>query len=222
MKMKISILIPTKNGIHNCNNTIKSILENCSGKHTIEILLKVDIYDENYINDIHKLQYKDNIKIIISKEEYGSGGLHLYLNEMYKICDGDWILPFNDDALILTKNWDILLEEYDYNEPIILRHLRVSGKTAADQADYYFPFISKKYLEITKRLSTFPFYDGYILEISKKCNIRKNVNIQFNHLDTIKSRLNGEQIFDYIPKNEYKNDIEDDIKKIKEYLKNNE
>lgn len=215
--MKICVLIPTKNGIDYCNDTIKSIIENSSKENEIEILLKIDINDENYINDIHRLQYRNHIKMIISKEEFGSGGLHLYLNEMYKITDSDWILTFNDDSLIVTKNWDILLKEFDFNEPVILHHTPTLGKRA-DDGTYYFSFISRKYLEITKRISTFPFYDGYLLRVAIETGIRQFVSIQFDHRLDMESKLNGDQVFGYIKNNEYENDILTDIEKIKTHL----
>jgi hypothetical protein len=177
--MKISILIPSVNGFDLLSECIKSVFDNSSGDNEIEIMIKFDFGDD-IIKRINELPYLENLKIIISDKGYGYGDIHIFLNDMAKLATGDWYQPLNDDALMLTPNWDKNLEIYDFNKPLILRHISCSGRVG-DVGDYYFPYISKKYYDTVGRITGCPSYDGYLLMIADELGIWKRLPVQFYH-----------------------------------------
>jgi len=178
--MKISILIPSINGFKLLSECVNSIFEKMSGEHNVEVIIKLDFGDET-ITKINELKNSKNIKVFITDRGLGYGGIHIFLNEMLKLCnDSDWIQLFNDDALMLTQNWDKYLEKYDPNDIWLLRHITCEGRIG-DIGNYYFPFISRKYHEVVGRLTGGPSYDGYLLNIADEMHIWDTLPIKFYH-----------------------------------------
>ena len=219
--MKISILIPSINGFDLLSECINSIFEKSSKKHEIEVIIKLDFGDETILK-INELKYLKDIKILITDKGLGYGGIHIFMNEMLNLCkNSDWIQLFNDDALVITQDWDIMLEKYDPNDIWILRHLQCGGRIG-DIGDYYFSYISRKFHEVLGRLVSVPSYDGYLLNIADELHIWERLTIKFyhRHINELK------QIPD---KNEQMNnsrkminesyELQSDKDKIKKYLK---
>ena len=178
--MKISVLIPSINGFRLLSESVNSIFEKMSGNNQIEVIIKFDFGDETILR-INELNYKDKIKIYITDKGLGYGGIHLFLNDMLNLCkDSDWIQLFNDDALVLTQNWDTCLEKYNPDDVWLFRHIQCEGRIA-DRGDYYFPIISRKYHQVVGRLSGSPAYDGYLLNIGETFNISEQLPLKYYH-----------------------------------------
>ena len=122
--IKISVLIPSVNGIKLLFSCIQSIFGTSSGDNEIEVIVKLDFDDDETIQKINILPYKDKIKIIISHKGLGYGEIHTFINDMAKLATGDWLQPLNDDTIMQTKNWDKYLEKFDKKIPQILCHLK--------------------------------------------------------------------------------------------------
>jgi len=219
--MKISILIPSVNGFRLLSECVDSIFEKLSGEHKVEVIIKLDFGDETILR-INELKNKENIKIFITEKGLGYGGIHVFLNEMLKLCnDSDWIQLFNDDALVLTKNWDKFLETYDPNKIWLLRHYQCQGRIG-DIGDYYFPFISRKYHEVVGRITGGPSYDGYLLNIADDLNIWQRLPIDFyhRHVHELKQTPDkNDQMNNSRKKIDEALELKNDKEKIRNYLK---
>ena len=178
--IKISVLIPSVNGIKLLFSCIQSIFGTSSGDNEIEVIVKLDFDDDETIQKINILPYKDKIKIIISHKGLGYGEIHTFINDMAKLATGDWLQPLNDDTIMQTKNWDKYLEKFDSNKPLIIRHEPCAGRVG-DTGDYYFPYISRKYYETVGRITGCPSYDGYLLMIADELKIWDRVPVKILH-----------------------------------------
>ena len=177
--MKVSVLIPSINGFNLLSECIESLFNNSTGLNDIEVIIKLDIGDPTVLK-INELPYPTKLKILVYDKGLGYGDIHTFINDMAKVATGDWLQPLNDDTIMKTKNWDKLLERFDYNRPLILRHESCAGRVG-DIGDYYFPYISRKYYDTVGRITGCPSYDGYLLMISNELSIWDRVQIKFFH-----------------------------------------
>ncbi len=46
------------------------------------------------------------VKVYTVKERYGYGGLHNYYNDLAEVASREWLVMWNDDAIIETDGWD--------------------------------------------------------------------------------------------------------------------
>jgi hypothetical protein len=107
----LTILLPSRNRFDMCINTINSFADTCIDKSNLEIIIKFDTDDESSLSRIDEIRKDVNIKYIISDRLRGYFSLHHFCNEMLKQSTGDWILMVNDDSLMTTHGWDVLLEK---------------------------------------------------------------------------------------------------------------
>lgn len=102
--MMLSILIPS-NRPEGLEKTIQSLAENASDPDSYEIIVLEDIDDDtpNYIVNLGK------IKKIRQRKQKILNMCELNY-ECYKLAKGDWIMLANDDVIMETKDWDLILK----------------------------------------------------------------------------------------------------------------
>ena len=113
-KTKISLLCPTKNRSKKFDRFSQSLLEKTQNLDRIELLICFDIIEEE-LDDYEKtlqLLSKKGIKIkkfFINLETHA-----LRNNFLVKNSSGDIIFPINDDLILLSKNWDNIID-YEFS-----------------------------------------------------------------------------------------------------------
>jgi glycosyltransferase involved in cell wall biosynthesis len=100
----ISVLCPTRNRSKALAKSVKSLRENQTHFNDFELLLAVD-------PDDHTLAFAAALadKLYIAPERWGYGHLNRYYNELAKEASGDWLLLWNDDAVMVSQGWDATL-----------------------------------------------------------------------------------------------------------------
>ena len=114
----ISILLPSRGRREVLKESILTLIENASNPKRLELLLGLDADDEGVQEYI-----KDNIAPILKEhqvecranifEPLGYENLHTYVNTLASNANGKWLMFWNDDGLMKTKNWDNVITEYD-------------------------------------------------------------------------------------------------------------
>lgn len=162
----LSFLIPSRGRFNYLCDAIISIVENSSDSNKIEILIKFDDDDFDSLSKLSKLPYKENIKIIIYSRGDGYGSLHHFQNDLYKISSGNWILSFSDDAIMKTKNYDLLFNNLPIDVPFAVMY-----SEGNNHAGDIFPGINRKYCEVQGDFfSASAYSDGHIWYTIKKLN----------------------------------------------------
>jgi hypothetical protein len=153
-------------------------------------------------NERYKAKYREfDLKIIVGDRLEGFKDIHIFHNEMYRMSEGKWIWFFNDDAYVITKSWDSILANVEYNQILFGK---IFGLPLWAQYDDGWP----KYIKHDKLWCDFPIIpksffdclgyaapgsaDRYWIEIGYKLNIIKKVNIEFYHKERTKNKPEGE------------------------------
>ena len=110
-KPKISILLPTRKRTEAVIKSVGSLLSTAKDPSQIEILVAYDDDDDEskefFSTTWHPFveQCSTTTKVFES-ERHGYLRLYKYVNMLGTQASGDWIMFWNDDALMLTDNWD--------------------------------------------------------------------------------------------------------------------
>jgi hypothetical protein len=48
---------------------------------------------------------------LVTSRRYGYDELHIYYQQLAARSKGEWLLVWNDDAIMLTQDWDVVLDE---------------------------------------------------------------------------------------------------------------
>ena len=106
----LTLLLPSRNRFDMLLKTINSFVNTCKNISNLEIIIKLDDDDISSISRLEEIRKDVNIKVIISNQLNGYASLHEYANEMVKSATGDWCLFANDDCLMMTQDWDDIIE----------------------------------------------------------------------------------------------------------------
>lgn len=179
--MKISVLIPARNGYDALEKCISSIYDNESKQNNIKVIVKLDNDDITTISSLINHKYFNKITLIVSDRLKGYQDLHTFYNDMAKLQeDSDFFLIFNSDAMIKTHNWDLLLKDYNPGDYLIIHHNKVNGRGCGD---YFFPIISQAYYKLCGFISLVYDYDGYLYNMAIKTGIRTNIKLDIEHFE---------------------------------------
>jgi hypothetical protein len=203
----ISVLLPTRERSELARQSIESLGEG------LEVLLYVD-EDDPQIEDYDRLL---DAKVIKGKR-VGYHGMHDMVNQLAKQATGDWLLLWNDDALMHTQDWQW--------------HIPIAGKpevlnifNSNDQVNL-FPLISRSMYEAMGHYSLSAHCDSWVQDIANEIGIHTYIpDINVEHL---RDRLNDEtkqhsqgayaQTSPLHVSPQMVSAMESDIKKIQEHL----
>lgn len=114
---RISIMIPTRKRVGQLRNSINSLIDTASSVDGIDLLVAVDNDDTETIDYIGNelIPYLNEKNVMLRSYNFnrlGYRNLHLYANYLVKESRGEWIILWNDDAIMKTENWDEKIMEY--------------------------------------------------------------------------------------------------------------
>ena len=180
-KYLVSVLLPTRGRPDLMLKSVKSLIEKAHHPDCIEILLKIDnddkdTYDEAY-TQLQELT--PHFKILHSPRGLGYRDLHTHVNNLCGISDGEYLLLWNDDAVMETENWDNYLEEHHqglYGDPIAV--IQMDNNHHPD----IFPLVHRKVYEILGHFSLNAHNDTWIHWVAELAGIeRKDFRIKAFH-----------------------------------------
>ena len=174
-KPKISILLPTRKRTEAIVKSIGSLLASAKNTADIEILVAYDDDDEES-REFFSSTWWDFIgqseatSKVFETERYGYTRLNEYINMLAEEAEGDWIFFWNDDALMLTDNWD---EE-------VVKHTGWFGLlrmpcTSMDHPFALFPVIPTAWRDLFGSVSPVSHNDWWIYHVAK--NVGRLIDI---------------------------------------------
>lgn len=183
----ISILLPTRNRLKMFTESVDSLLSNVSSLDQIEILVAMDDDDDETVNEIKKIIHnKKNIKLFLFTRKHYHG-LHEYINFLAKQCSGKFIMIWNDDCLMETKDWDKFIMEYD-NKFVMLSPKVKNMEHYWKHQGVLFPIIPKKWVTTIGSISPVHACDSWIDVLAKRLGIFTNLEtvvLSHNRFDLI-------------------------------------
>lgn len=102
----ISVLLPSRGRPKALSETIDGLLGFADNPDRIQILVAADPDDEVTLG----VSLPPTATVWTAPERYGYPRLHEYVNRLAALSHGDWLMLWNDDARILTRGWDTLIE----------------------------------------------------------------------------------------------------------------
>ncbi len=162
----MSILMATRNRPHLLAESLDSLYSLAKDKSLVEFIFKIDDDDRETIAMVLELSRHIPCRTIVSPRGAGYAEIHRYVNEMSAIARGDWLFIFNDDARILTQDWDQVLLNLDPssipkwggNEDVCL----VAPTVIERDVSWEFPILRRKAFELMGHFSMTLSNDSWI------------------------------------------------------------
>ena len=113
MKNLVSIILPTRKRFDVLLKSVKSLYDRATQQEHIELLLR---FDEDDVESIRRVSELDNItknyKYVIGDRLDGYYSLDVFVRELCEISTGEFLLLWNDDALMMSSGWDDYVSLY--------------------------------------------------------------------------------------------------------------
>lgn len=140
--MKISVLIPSRGRPSYLDAAISSIFDKALDPGNVEVVVKLDAGDDEYFKYQSMLDRpaiqdrRKNILVVLSKRGSGYKDNGRFYNECAAVSSGEYLIPFVDDAVILTNTWDQALIQACTGKEFFVGH----GKVKDNFQDYAWSF----------------------------------------------------------------------------------
>lgn len=153
---------------------VASLMDFAQKPGLIEVLLRVDADDISTVKEASLIADPLPGATVVVGERWGYQRLHMYWNQLAALSRGDWLLVFNDDALMLTRGWDDLLQDRD--ALVACHHSLSSSKPQAIQflrrdvlpfADRVFAAVSREVYEAMGHLSRTLDIDNWLATVAE-------------------------------------------------------
>jgi hypothetical protein len=180
-KPKISILLPTRKRTEAVIKSVGSLLSTAKDPSQIEILVAYDDDDDEsrefFSTTWHPfVEQCGTTTKVFESERHGYLRLYKYVNMLGTQASGDWIMFWNDDALMLTDNWDE--EIYKHNGFFGL--LRMPCVTM-NHPFALFPIIPRSWIEFFGCISPVNHSDWWIYNVTAPVGRLLNIPVQVYH-----------------------------------------
>lgn len=152
----------------------------------IEFILRIDDDDTPTIEMYEKLKTLPiNIKAIIGPRGKGYLDMHKFVNEMSFMSTGDWIQIANDDARMMTQNWDevlddaLIIDESPWHRCTDVINFLCITQNRPDATE--FSFLRRKVINILGHYSLNPHNDTWAISVLCSVSSTFKVPIYFYH-----------------------------------------
>jgi hypothetical protein len=174
-QQKISILLPTRGRPDLLKRSVFSLLDTASNTDGIEILLAIDDDDPltiDYVNNelVPELNDRDVAMRAFTFKRLGYLNLHLYVNHLARESMGEWMILWNDDAVMQTDNWDLEIAKYNGQFKV----LRFKDNHN-EHPNAIFPCIPKDWVALFDVLTPHQVTDSWVSQVAYIVGIIQNV-----------------------------------------------
>lgn len=168
----ISVLLPSRGRSSALGAAVRSLAVLAHRPDEVEFLIAADPDDAETINFKAPVQ---NLRLLITEQRYGYGGLHHYYNALARIAVGEWLMLWNDDALMCTQGWDSVVRRFD-GEHVLLW----SQANHCDGANM-FPIWPRCWYWVLGHVSLSPHNDTWLQWMADELGLQRQVPISVLH-----------------------------------------
>lgn len=163
--MRVSVLLPTRGRTETLLRSVQNLLSRAIEPEAVEILLGMDHDDTEsvaYARDHIQSLYPDNVHIY-QMQPLGYEKLSVYYNTLAGLAWGHWLMVWNDDALIDTDGWDLVLDRY-VEHPMPLLRMPCSN---FEHPFALFPIIKKEWFNVCGFFSYYAHVDRFVYNVAQ-------------------------------------------------------
>jgi hypothetical protein len=179
-KYKLAILLPTRGRSDALGKSVRSLIDLADDYTQIQIMFAFDRDDaagREYFDQELK-PYLDNIKASYTAMLFDPLGyirLHVYNNKLAQYTDSDWLVIWNDDAIMQTRGWDTEILKYNGDFKLLAFH------THNDHPYSIFPIVPRKWYELLGYISPHPTQDGWLSQQAYMLDIWQRIPVDVLH-----------------------------------------
>jgi glycosyltransferase involved in cell wall biosynthesis len=177
---KISVLLPTRGRTDMLKRSLMSLYDLAKDPTEIELLLAFDNDDKESLewcqaNVFPELERRGIDAKVVEFTPLGYLKLHEYVNTLASLADGNWLMFWNDDAVMQTQDWDQQIIQHTG------KFLCLRMPTHNSHPYAIFPIVPRDWFYLLGHLSNHQLTDATISQISYIVGIMQNIDVEVVH-----------------------------------------
>lgn len=161
---RIAVLIPSRENPVRIQKAVASLKATANRPELLEVLIRCDEDDDS----MRQFEGKEGV---IFGPRHGYRNLHLYYNELANRTSCDWLLLWNDDAVMQEKGWDQKIRDQGSG----LKILNFTGQLNI------FPALTRELYQLLGHVSLQTHCDTWLQCIGRECLIEEYVPLDIQH-----------------------------------------
>lgn len=223
----VSVLLPTRNRVELVTRSVTSLLSNATNPENVEIIVAYDHDDLASVNYFQNNSWPEFVKSFNSNTQtikcppMGYHGLHRYYTKMGQQARGQWLMIWNDDAVMLTPGWD----QHIQNNKNFVGMLHMTTENFKPNLTL-FPLIPRLWLNLFGEISQHQLNDSWIQDICHEAGAVQEIpvtvfhdryDVTGNNLDdTFQNRRYDKKIYNHETMKKTRSDWAKRLKKYRE------
>lgn len=159
MKVRVSLLMPSRERIELARKSLASL-----GNGAYEVLIAVD-HDDPQKDEY--LQLVSNKVKVFEFERFGYERLWVYYNGLAEQAKGDWLMLWNDDAIMEPGDWIDHITNYNHQKPLVLNPYH--------PIDNLFPIISRGWYKLIGHYALSSHVDSWVQHVGVESNTQIHI-----------------------------------------------
>jgi|TARA_R110000868_G_scaffold54818_1_gene170898 hypothetical protein len=195
---KISLLLPTRGRASALRRSILSAVQTADDIDSFQIMIGFDNDDIKTIDYfVKELQPElDDLGVNYQAHVFEPMGyirLNEYVNGLAKHSDADWLVFWNDDAIMETHGWDTIIDGYTGQFKVLAFH------THNGHPYSIFPIVPKAWFTLFGYLSPHQISDAWISQQAYCLDIWERIEVDVTHDRFDLTGNNKDEIFEKRP-----------------------
>ena len=180
MKYSIAVLLPTRGRTGALSRSVMSLINRAVKLDRVQLLLG---FDEDDTEGIEHFQTNLEPWLIEKKVNYeaqifesmGYVRLNEYVNALAQASDADWLMFWNDDAMMDTAGWDKQIADHTGEFKCLAVH------THRDHPYSIFPIVPREWLDTLGYLSPHQISDAWLSQQAYLLGIFERIPVWVTH-----------------------------------------
>jgi hypothetical protein len=197
-QFKIAILLPTRGRTDALSRSVISLVNRAVDLDTVQLMLGFDNDDKVGFDHFteHLQPWLDQRRVNYTAmmfEPMGYIRLNEYVNALAAESDADWVVFWNDDAIMDTSGWDREIAKYTDQFKLLAFH------THRDHPYSIFPIVPRQWFDLLGYLSPHQISDGWLSQQAYMLDIWERIEVHVTHDRHDLTGNNKDEIFDNRP-----------------------
>lgn len=194
----IAILLPTRGRAEMLERSVKSVIDLAANASCVQIMFGFDNDDAIGTKHFEKaLQpWLDQQGVNYTAMSFAPMGyirLNEYVNELARNSDANWLVFWNDDAVMQTQNWDQEITKHTGEFKLL------AFRTHNDHPYSIFPIVPRKWLDLLGYLSPHQISDAWLSQQAYMLDIWQRIKVDVLHDRHDLTGNNNDQTFQNRP-----------------------
>jgi hypothetical protein len=196
----VSVVLPSRKRPEQLLYSMCTLLDKAFDSSDVEFVIGYDSDDPETREAAMSASLDSHMNVKIKEfERLGYHRLHEYVNTLCAEADGEWLFLWNDDAHMLTNDWDCEIRTVDGKRyPIILtfddtQQANIPNHTGPHQC--CFPLLNKGLFDHWGHFSLSNHCDAWLQDGSRRGNLNTDLPIHIHHDRFDVSGNNNDEVY---------------------------